>query len=72
MLFRKTSAAARELSVPYWTLIGLLRYGKIDPPGKDTSGDYVWTEADMSRARQAIAKRAGRKVNAAAGEAAHA
>ena len=53
MPFRKTPVAARELGISYWRLIGLLRYGKIDPPGKDTSGDYVWTDADVGRARRA-------------------
>jgi hypothetical protein len=57
--FRKTTVAARELGVPYYTLIGLLRYGKIEPPGRDSSGDYLWTDADLVRARQALA--AGRR-----------
>jgi hypothetical protein len=55
MNFRKTPAAAVELGVPYWRLIGLLRYGKITPPTRDTSGDYLWSDEDMSRARQALA-----------------
>ena len=57
MPFRKTPVAARELGISYWRLIGLLRYGKIDPPGKDTSGDYVWTDADVGRARRARRRR---------------
>jgi hypothetical protein len=64
MPFRKTPAAARELGVPYFTLINLIRYGKIKPPTKDTSGDYLWRDADMDRARQALAERptAGREA----------
>jgi hypothetical protein len=60
MPYRKTTAAAQELGVPYWRLIGLMRYGKITPPGRDTSGDFVWTDADMARARAALASGRGR------------
>jgi hypothetical protein len=52
--YRKTPVAARELGTTYHRLIGLLRFGKIDPPARDTSGDYVWTDADLERARQAL------------------
>lgn len=71
MLYRKTTAAAAELGVPYWTLINLLRYHKIAPPGRDTSGDFVWTDEDMARAREALATgRRPRRETAVAGEAA--
>jgi len=55
MLYRKTPAAARELGIRYDLLIGLMRYEKLDPPGRDSSGHFVWTDADMDRARQALA-----------------
>jgi hypothetical protein len=55
--YHKTTAAARELGVPYHVLIGLIRYGRIDPPAKDSSGDFVWADADLERARQALAGR---------------
>ena len=54
MGFRKTPVAARELGITYHRLIGLVRYGKIDPPSRDTSGDYQWADADLERARQAL------------------
>jgi hypothetical protein len=54
MTYRKTPAAARELKTTYHKLIGLVRFDKIDPPARDTSGDYVWTDADMERARAAL------------------
>ena len=63
MPYRKTTAAAQELGVPYWRLIGLMRYGKITPPSRDTSGDFVWTDADMARARAALAR--ARRLRAA-------
>jgi hypothetical protein len=55
--FLKTPAAARELGVPYSHLVSLLRYGKVVPPQKDSSGDYLWSEADLSAARRALACR---------------
>jgi hypothetical protein len=33
----------------------LIRFAKIDPPGRDTSGDYLWFPEDLERARQALA-----------------
>ena len=53
----KTPAAARQLNIPYSHLISLLRHGKIVPPQKDSSGDYLWTNADLAAARQALARR---------------
>jgi hypothetical protein len=52
--YRKTPIAARELAVSYHQLIGLIRFAKIDPPGRDSSGDYIWTDADLKRAREAL------------------
>jgi hypothetical protein len=62
MNYRKTPVAARELGVPYWCLIGLLRYGKIDPPARDSSGDYLWSDDDLARARQVIEERRRKEV----------
>jgi hypothetical protein len=59
--YRKTPLAARELGVPYYVLIGLMRYGKLEPPGRDSSGDFVWTDDDMARARQVLAARRPRR-----------
>ena len=56
-LYLKSSAAAKVLGVPYYVLVGLLRSGRFDPPAKDTSGDYVWLDEDISRARTALAAR---------------
>jgi hypothetical protein len=52
---RKSPTAARELGVSYHQLAGLLRSRKIPPPQKDSSGDYIWTDEDLDRARQALA-----------------
>ena len=55
MQTRKSPVAARELGISYWRLIGLLRSGRLAPPAKDTSGDFLWSDTDMARAREALA-----------------
>jgi len=54
-MLRKTRSAARELGVTYAKLWGVLRSGKMPPPAKDESGDYVWADSDLKRAREALA-----------------
>jgi hypothetical protein len=50
----KTPIAAQTLAVSYGRLMALLRSGKLAPPAKDTSGDFVWTADDLARARAAL------------------
>jgi hypothetical protein len=57
MGYLKSSAAARALGVPYYRLFELIRSGKLPPPPKDTSGDYVWSEQDIEAARRALMAR---------------
>jgi hypothetical protein len=57
--YLKTPAVARLLGVPYWTLMSLLRWERIEAPAKDSSGDYVWLPEDVERARQALAGQHG-------------
>jgi hypothetical protein len=52
--YRKTPVAVRELGTTYHKLIGLIRFSKIEPPPRDTSGDYLWDDAALERARQAL------------------
>jgi hypothetical protein len=66
MPYRKTPVAARELEVKYYQLIGLIRYGHIDPPQRDSSGDYIWTDDDLARARAALQARRRRPSQEAA------
>jgi hypothetical protein len=51
----KTPVAAQYLEISYSRLMSLLRHGKICPPRKDSSGDYVWTEEDLDAARSVLA-----------------
>ena len=57
MDFCKTTQAAKRLGVPYWRLSYLIRCGKISPPRKDSSGDYVWSAEDLETARSEMAAR---------------
>lgn len=54
MTTRKSTKAAEELGITYYRLIGLLRSGKLTPPPKDSSGDYLWSDADLHKARRAL------------------
>jgi hypothetical protein len=57
----KTPVAARRLNVSYSHLMSLLRHGKIRPPEKDSSGDYLWSERDLAVAREALQNQLVRK-----------
>jgi hypothetical protein len=54
MNLRKTTVAAKELGISYYRLIGMIRSGKLAAPQKDSSGDYVWTDAEIETARHAM------------------
>ena len=64
---RKTPQVARELGCSYSQLFNLIRTCKFLPPLKDSSGDYVWSERDVSAARQALAEQRGSHEPATAG-----
>ena len=49
-----TTAVATELGIKYHRLISLLRAEKLNAPQKDTSGDYIWSDADINAARKAL------------------
>jgi hypothetical protein len=57
MPYLKTPGVCRELSCTYSLLANLMRSGRLAPPQKDSSGDFVWTPADVERARAALASR---------------
>lgn len=61
MTLRKSRFAAKELGISYHQLFALLRYDRMTPPQKDTSGDYVWTDDDLDAARRALAEMHGRR-----------
>ena len=45
-------SAAREAGISYACLISLIRSGRLTPPARDESGDFIWTPEDIERARQ--------------------
>src|ERR1019366_1279067 len=49
--YKKTAVAAASIGVAESYLISLLRRKAIDAPDKDTSGDYLWTPADIAAAK---------------------
>jgi hypothetical protein len=59
MQYRKTPSAAKEAGIRYSHLVSLLRTGKLAPPQRDDSGDYIWGPDDIERIRQAA--RIGRR-----------
>jgi hypothetical protein len=54
MPYLKSRAAAQALGITYYQLFELIRSGKLTPPVKDASGDYVWNAKDLGRARRAL------------------
>ncbi len=61
MAFLKSRVVADQLGISYYNLFELIRSKRLQPPAKDSSGDYVWTPADVERARAVLAARAQRK-----------
>jgi hypothetical protein len=60
---RKTPQAAQLLGITYWHLLSLLRAGKLAPPGRDSSGHYLWADADLEAAKRAIGTDRRRRSN---------
>lgn len=51
---QKTPIAARILGIAESHLHYLVRSHKIPAPQKDSSGDFIWFDTDIERARQAL------------------
>lgn len=47
--------AAKELGISFYRLRYLVTAGKIPAPATDEYGKYAWTDADLERARAALA-----------------
>jgi DNA-binding transcriptional MerR regulator len=69
MAFLKSRVVADQLGISYYNLFELIRSKRLTPPEKDSSGDYVWTPADIERAREALAWRGRRSGSALSGSA---
>jgi hypothetical protein len=53
--FLTTQQAAKALGVSYGCLSSAIRRGRIPAPRKDPSGNFLWFEPDLKRARQGLA-----------------
>ena len=56
-LTQKTTSAARALGISPAQLLGLIRQGHVAPPARDESGHYLWSEGNLTAARQFLASR---------------
>ena len=53
--FLLTREVENLLGAPWWQLRGLVRSGKIVPaPKRNILGHYLWSPADVERAREAL------------------
>lgn len=59
---KKTCEVCRELSVRAWNVHNWLRYNLLARPGRDASGDLVWSPEDVAALRRLIAERASRRA----------
>jgi hypothetical protein len=62
----KTPAAATALGMPYTRLMSMLRYRKVRPPHKDSSGHYIWSPEDLEAVRRVLEAERSPQVPAAA------
>jgi predicted site-specific integrase-resolvase len=62
MSYFKTAGVAKHLGVSYAKLFELMRRGRLIPPAKDSSGDYIWSDEDIRRAGDALASTRARKA----------
>jgi hypothetical protein len=52
-----TQQACAALGLKHYQLVTLIRNKSIDLPGRDISGAYVWTEANLAQIRKVLANR---------------
>lgn len=56
-----TNDAARTLGTTYIQLYNLIRYGKVTPPAKTSTGDFWWTDVDLASAKEALLRQPKRR-----------
>ena len=59
--YHKTPIAVKLIGCTIGQLLWLIRSGRLERPEKDSSGDYMWTDADIAAARAAGAKTGARR-----------
>jgi hypothetical protein len=55
MFPRKTRSAAQLIGCTLPALRSAIACGKLAPPGKDESGDFLWQAEDIERAKRILA-----------------
>lgn len=53
LIYRKTTATARQIGVPPSRLLGWVRHGVLPTPQRDDSGHFLWDENLIAAACQA-------------------
>jgi hypothetical protein len=53
-MYYKTPQACRMLGRTYNQIMTAIRHGHIEPPPKDSSGDYIWTDETIESVRQVL------------------
>jgi DNA-binding transcriptional MerR regulator len=51
---KKTGAVFKITGIPIANLLYLIASGKIPPPAKDSAGQYLWSQADIDAAVEAV------------------
>jgi hypothetical protein len=57
----KSGELVRMLQVPYHVIADAIRHGDLQAPQRDGSGDYVWTEKDVTAVRKLLKRYRPRK-----------
>jgi hypothetical protein len=70
MRFKSTGEAAAALDRQHYHLDFLIRTRRIPAPQRSPGGDFLWTDEDIERARQALATVAPRRGHQGAAHAA--
>jgi hypothetical protein len=60
MGYVKTSVAAKRIGCSYYQLTYLLRTGRIEV-AKDSSGDFIWSDFDLQKAKDLLASMVERR-----------
>lgn len=58
----KSRQLVERHGISYHRIVAALRSGKVKPPPKDCSGDYLWAEENVEELMQALATDRRRKA----------
>jgi hypothetical protein len=61
-VYQKSTQLCDTLGIPYWRLVYLLQARRVPKPNRDSSGDYLWSPAEIEAVRRALASQRQRKA----------